>query len=368
MLFKNKSKKKIAIVLKGERLVVAPNETIDGPSHLKYYSGLVCMEEHDNPYKKIIVNKSNALGENLEEVDRVLHELETHDFSKPYDKSNYKKSDKKKNFAIITLSHTKEQFVDFLYDLRMQDTDQTFEIIWLRNSQNEFKSPSEALNFGMSIANAEYYALTHQDIRCNPKWISNLRDHFDYFDKSSIRYAFLGVAGTSKNGQSQAAEYGVIYLSNDASELGPNIQKGTTFADLNRKRWGRYKEVQTLDECAMFCRADLGIRYDEKTFDHYHWYGADICLQALDKGYKNFAIDADCEHLSDGQKNLAKEEHAKSYIHHGSRFFKKWQNKFTYVRSTTASFYMKEGYWNPLIMMAVNAKYNTKHPLKVIVK
>jgi len=368
MLFKNITKKNIAIVLKGERIVIKPNDTIDGPSHLKYYSGLASLDEGSNPYKKIIVNKPNALDENIKEVDKIISELEVHDFTKPYDRNNYKKSDKKKNFSIITLSHTKEQFIDFLYDLRIQDTNQTFEIIWLRNAQNEFKSPAEALNFGMSVANSEYYALTHQDIRCGPKWISSIREHFDYFDKSALKYAFLGVAGTSKNGQSQAAEYGALYLSNDASELGPGIKKGTTIADLNRKRWGRFKEVQTLDECAMFCRADLGIKYDEKTFDHYHWYGADICIQALSKGYKNYAIDADCEHLSDGQINLAKEEHAKSYIHHGSRLFKKWKDDFTYLRSTTASFYFKEGYWNPLIMSAVNQKYDKKHPLKVIVK
>lgn len=368
MLFKNKSKKKIAIVINGDRNIITPGETIEGPTHLKYYSGLIPMDEKKNPYKKVIVQKENALEANVKEIDRVLADLETHDFSKPYDRSNYKKSETKKNFAIITLSHTREQFEDFLKDLRNQNTNQTFEIIWLRNSQNEFKSPAEALNFGMSIANAEYYALTHQDLRCGPEWINKIREHFDYFDKSAIRYGFLGIAGCAKNGFSQAAEYGAIYLSNDASEIAPGMKPGTTFADLNRNRWGRYKEVQILDECAMFCRADLGIRYDEKTFDHYHWYGSDICLQALNKGFKNFAIDADCEHLSDGQSNLAKEEHAKSYIHHGSRLFKKWQSKFTYVRSTTASFYMNEGYWNPLIMMAVNAKYNKKHPLKVIVK
>lgn len=320
-------------------------------------------------YRKVITVEKNALEENIKECDRILEELDSHNFDVPYCKSNYKKSIVKKNFSIITLSHTKEQFEDFVKDLRKQKTNQTFEIIWLRNSQNEFKSCAEALNFGMTLANSEYYALTHQDLRCDENWISKIREHFDNFDKSSIRYGFLGVAGTGKSGESVSSEYGAIYLTNNMSEIDPSrIKKGKTFADINRARWGRFKEVQILDECAMFCKADLGLKYDEKTFNHYHWYGADICLQALYKGYKNFAIDADCIHLSDGQHNLSKQEHVESFIRHGSRLFKKWKDVFRYFRGTTSSFYSNENYWLPLILKSVNRRFGTSHPSKIIVK
>jgi hypothetical protein len=38
--------------------------------------------------------------------------------------------------------------------------------------------------------------------------------------------------------------------------------------------------VETLDCCSVFFRADMGLRFDDKTFDGFHCYVEDLCMQA----------------------------------------------------------------------------------------
>src|ERR1035441_6887364 len=42
--------------------------------------------------------------------------------------------------------------------------------------------------------------------------------------------------------------------------------------------------VSTLDAMGVFFRWDLGLRFDEKTFDGYHCHVEDLCLQAAARG------------------------------------------------------------------------------------
>jgi hypothetical protein len=214
----------------------------------------------------------------------------------------------------------------------------------------------------MSLANSDYFILCHQDLLCPDNWIQKYKEAFDNFEKKQIKLGFIGMAGTGKTGKSPMTDYGALYLSNSSSSItGQNI----SFANMMRQRYGAFKEVQCLDECVMACKADLGIKYDDVNFDHYHFYGADICLYAISKGFKNFAVDVECTHLSDGQQNLVIEAHSKSFIDHGSRLFKKWRDKIPYFRTTTSAFFGPEKSWCPAILQDVNRKYGTKFPLEI---
>ena len=42
--------------------------------------------------------------------------------------------------------------------------------------------------------------------------------------------------------------------------------------------------VQTVDEHCMIIRKNSKLKFDERTFDGFHCYGPDICLNALSKG------------------------------------------------------------------------------------
>jgi glycosyltransferase involved in cell wall biosynthesis len=300
-----------------------------------------------------------VLESNRLEVEKAIQLVDNLDTTVPY--TDYKRSSQKKTFSIITLTHHKPTYKAFLETLLNQETDYTFEIIPIFNHQNEFKSCSQALNKGLSLANSDYCLLTHQDILAPNYWIQRFKESFDILEKQ-CKVGFLGIAGTSKTGRNPLTESGALYLSNSSASI---TGKDIKFADMTRQKYGRYKEVQCLDECVMACRTDLGIRYDETNLNHYHFYGADICLYALSKGLKNFAVDADCTHLSDGQQNLSNKSHQDSFINHGSILFKKWRDKFPYFRTTTASFYGPEKIWSPLIFQDVNKKYGTKIPLEI---
>jgi len=356
--FQNNSHYPISAIYQGKKIIIKPGQFITGPDELLQYNGLT--EINKKTINEIERNPMNILDINRAEVDATIQLVNSLDTSKPY--TGYQKKPEHKTFSIITLTHNKATYLDMLNTLRHQETDCTFELIPVFNHQNEFKSCSQALNHGMSLANSDYYIITHQDLLCPANWVKRFKEHFDKFERDNIKLGFIGIAGTGKMGKPPTSEYGAIYLSNSSATI---TGREVTFAAMMRQQWGAYKEVQCLDECAMACRADLGIRYDEVNFDHYHFYGADICMYALSKGYRNFAVDADCHHLSDGQQNLIHEAHQKSFLEHGGRLFKKWRDKIPYFRTTTSSFYGPEKTWCPLIFHDVNRKYGTKVPLEI---
>ena len=72
----------------------------------------------------------------------------------------------------------------------------------------------------------------------------------------------------------------------------------------SQDQYGPRQDVQCLDELCLVVKTSNIIRFDEVTFNHYHLYGADFCMQYLKNGFRNFAINATCDHLSDGITNL----------------------------------------------------------------
>lgn len=76
----------------------------------------------------------------------------------------------------------------------------------------------------------------------------------------------------------------------------------------DRDRWwkgsqriGEPGEVSTLDGMAVFFRRDLGLRFDEETFDGYHCHVEDICLQAHSRGIPVTVPAADAHHRNHTQ-------------------------------------------------------------------
>jgi hypothetical protein len=150
---------------------------------------------------------------------------------------------------------------------------------------------------------------------------------------------------------------GATYLNNKYDNQG-------TWADYSSKTFGNKLEVQCLDELCLIVKTSSPIRFDEKTFNHYHLYGSDFCLQYIKAGYKNFAINAPCEHLSDGFSNLKNKTHQEKYLEDTKKLVNKWKSTFQYFRNMTAAYniakgeariytadeLVKQGYdWKPLI-------------------
>jgi hypothetical protein len=243
---------------------------------------------------------------------------------------------KKVDVSIVTLTHNINQYNDFIEDISKQRTKFTYEIVCICNYNMEFSSCTEALNLGRELSDSDVVIMCHQDLRVNDIWIQGILKHVKYFESKKIPWGVLGMAGCFKTGRPNTPDSDgcILYLSDKLAD-------GRTYAQAYRGLIGNRKEVQTVDELCLIVPKNAPFKFDEKLLDHFHWYGTDICLDALSKGYRNFAIDAECIHLSDGRSNLSG-GHAEKFIEDARKIWFKWSSKFHYFRSTTATFMYNE--------------------------
>lgn len=163
---------------------------------------------------------------------------------------------------------------------RMHSAKVIFERVAIDNIDNRF-SASQALNLGLEQAKGKLIIFCHQDIVFPPGWLSKL---------------FLQV----KEVEQQVKSWGVIGF---AGRCVDGAQSGHVMAP-----WGEIfipplpQQVQTLDELCLVIRKDSGLRFDEY-FDHFHLYGADLCLMAACRNMPCFTVDCCLEHLSGGSKS-----------------------------------------------------------------
>ena len=91
--------------------------------------------------------------------------------------------------------------------------------------------------------------------------------------------------------------------------------------------------VQTLDEHCMIIRKKSGLKFDHRTFQGFHFYGADICLSAMAKGMKNYGILCPLVHHSaSGSLRTGRDEFMR-YLH---ALAGKWRSKFSIIRTPTS--------------------------------
>jgi len=134
------------------------------------------------------------------------------------------------------------------------------------------KSAARALNEGIDQANNDLCVFCHQDVRFPPDWIERL----DILE--SLDFGVVGVFG----------------LDMDGKFVGSVIDGGGIFFG------GKLPaKAQSVDELLFMFRKSSGLRFDE-SLGGWHLYGADICLQAMDRGLDNYIIDACVGHLSPG--------------------------------------------------------------------
>jgi len=264
----------------------------------------------------------------------VLEEL-SHNYVKNKILNNYF-TKKTVDISIVTLSHNVGQYYNLLEDLKNQRTKATFEVIAIPNYNKEFSSCAEALNYGRDISDGSVVILCHQDLRVPEGWVHGIMSHVSYFESKNIPWGVLGMAGCFKNSPASTPDQDIciIYLSD-------KVPDGRTYAQAYRQMFGPRKEVQTVDELCLIVPKTAPFSFDETMLDHFHWYGADICMDALSKGYRNFAIDAECIHLSDGRSNLSG-GHAAKFVEDARKIWWKWSSRFPYFRTTTATFMFKE--------------------------
>lgn len=150
------------------------------------------------------------------------------------------------------------------------------QLIPVDNTDNSMSAP-QALNIGIERAVHEIIVCCHQDVVFPTGWVDTL--HRQIMEIHDHAFGVLGTFGIDMDGN---------YAGNIRQPNG------------NPKMGELPCLAQSLDEHCLIIRKSSGLRFDED-LGGFHMYGADICLQAVERGMKNYAIDAYLEHMSRGK-------------------------------------------------------------------
>jgi hypothetical protein len=142
--------------------------------------------------------------------------------------------------------------------------------------QRDFASAALAYNDALDRSTSDLVAFVHQDLFFPENWISRVLDSLDLLNARDPSWGVLGCFGVSAEG----TRYGRVY-SAGLGTIGTPISQPTC--------------VQTLDEIVLIMRKSSGLRFDN-TLPGFHFYGADICMQANERGMRSYAIPAFCVH------------------------------------------------------------------------
>jgi len=131
--------------------------------------------------------------------------------------------------------------------------------------QENFSSAAKAYNDAIRRSANDLIVFAHQDMVFPETWIPQLERALSLLEVSDPNWGVLGVYGITKEGN----RWGHIY-SNGMGVIGT-------------------VPVQTLDEIVLIIRKSSGLTFDER-LNHFHFYGADICMEAMKRGMKCYTI------------------------------------------------------------------------------
>jgi len=220
------------------------------------------------------------------------------------------------------------------YSLSKQTSGFDIELAPVDNVNSEFSCPA-ALNQGLEKTQGEIVVFCHQDVIFPFFWIDNLFSQIDIVNKLHKEWGVLGVFGIATNG-SRAGH--VV-----------DLHGHLRFTPLPMK-------VQSLDELCLIIRRDGGLKFDE-TLGGFHFYGADLCLEAAEKGFTNFAIDACVKHIGHGKKDA-------NFWESTRNLSDKWKSRncsFPVVKTTCGVVKLKSGMKAQLRVVCVRLSSRLKH-------
>jgi len=166
--------------------------------------------------------------------------------------------------------------------------------------QEGYPSAAKAYNPAIARSANDLMVFLHQDIYLPAGWMERLHSWISQLDRQDPAWGVAGCWGTTQGG----AGFGHVYS--------PGVGVlGTCFDDP--------QPVQALDEIVLIMRRSRGLRFDQG-LEHFHFYGADLCLTAHSRGLRSYAISAFCVHNSNYQLVLPRE------FYTAYRYFKrKWR-------------------------------------------
>jgi glycosyltransferase involved in cell wall biosynthesis len=180
------------------------------------------------------------------------------------------------------------------------------------NTKNYMYS-AEALNVLTEVSTGEILLYTHQDVYFkSPEPFSRIDK---IIGKLGNNFGIIGPAGVQYNGGHNMK--GVDFSSKDY-----------TFDAM---------KVHTIDEFCLITKRSNNLEFGEY-LDHFHFYGADICLSAVDKGLRNYVVALDMVHDSGGDGNLKAGDGYDRYREQARKLYTNWGKKYPMIGTTTARF------------------------------
>ncbi len=143
------------------------------------------------------------------------------------------------------------------------------------------------LNHGLALAEHEWVVCMHQDVWLPAGWDVTLAQQIR---AAELRFGPIGVAGVYGVGDVIRADDLAGPLS--AQRIGWVVDRGRMLNDGP----GLPARVATLDELLLVVRRHGPLRFDPAL--GFHLYGADLCLQARERGLAAVALGALCHHNS----------------------------------------------------------------------
>lgn len=223
---------------------------------------------------------------------------------------------RKVQISFVTCVNNMTQYRNYVVgSLFKNATDRPYETICIPNFSNPH-SAAEALNMGINRARANIVVLCHQDVLFYENWIDMLFERIQEVEQRTKKWGVLGTAGISRRDDTA----GVVYN-----------MKGRLQWQASKR--ARVYPVQTVDEHCMIIKKNSSLRFDPVTFDGFHFYGPDICLSSLSKGFMNFGILCPLVHDSaSGSLISGKRE----FMRLLNALAKKWRSKFPLIRTPTS--------------------------------
>jgi hypothetical protein len=187
-------------------------------------------------------------------------------------------------FSICTLISDPKKYADLFASLEKNNfVNDDDEIITIDNTGSPFLDAFKAIQDFSARSTKKYLLVVHQDV---------------IFNQS--RKVLISAINKTKCGDPSAAVFGVAGTSFRRFQGSGHFFQGNV-----EKCWG-FRDgglVQALDECFLIVENGLGINISPD-LRGFHFYGADLCLNARRLGYNSYVIDFSLTHLSTGKLDL----------------------------------------------------------------
>lgn len=182
---------------------------------------------------------------------------------------------------------------------------------------NIFQKYNRALN-NMNIGDNDVIVFLHDDIDIRDEWFEQkIKMFFEYRKKVAI----AGVIGTNEFNK-EGGWWHTDRLTKTRGRIIQGFENDTRENVMSEQAGIDDTNIISIDGCILFIRGSVAksYRFDEGTYDGYHFYDVDCCFTLLEQGWDIGIIDVLVKHASEGPLT-------ESWYKNRDRFIQKWENK-----------------------------------------